>query len=77
MLLPSTAKDIVSKEGNDMIYKSNTRYIVNQVKGTLEKIIEENDNHETNSQKKDKELCKRRPTFNRTVGERSGRQRAK
>ncbi|CEG62933.1 hypothetical protein RMATCC62417_00161 [Rhizopus microsporus] len=52
MLLSSTAKDIVSKEGNDMIYKSNTRYIVNQAKGTLGKIIEENDNHETNSQKK-------------------------
>ncbi|ORE19311.1 hypothetical protein BCV71DRAFT_177920 [Rhizopus microsporus] len=60
MLLASTVKGIVPKEGNDMIYESNTRHIVNQAKRTLEKIIEENDNHETNSQKKIKNYAKER-----------------
>jgi hypothetical protein len=51
-LLFSTVNDILSKEDNDMIYKTSTEYIMDQAKRTLEKIIGENDNGEINSNKK-------------------------
>lgn len=63
ILLFSTVKDILSKEGNDMIYKASTRYIVDQAKRTLEKSIEENDNGEINSKKKKNRVMQKKDYF--------------
>ncbi len=44
--------DILAKEDNDIIYKSDTRYFVSQVKRNLEKIIEKSKDQGTSSNRK-------------------------
>ncbi|KAG2234563.1 hypothetical protein INT48_000466 [Thamnidium elegans] len=44
--------NILAKENNDMILKSDTRYFLSQVKRNLEKIIEDSKNQGTSSKRK-------------------------
>ncbi|ORE00690.1 hypothetical protein BCV72DRAFT_177651, partial [Rhizopus microsporus var. microsporus] len=44
--------DILAKEDNDMIFKSDTRYLINQVKRNLKKIIEESKGQGTSNNRK-------------------------